>query len=165
MRLGGHFDYRGEMDSAKWVQVMQQVVRNFEADYRIEFLCHGDQEMELAEQVWPSFPRFRPETPSAYFEKCRSAAAAVVNRLHAAVSLSGLGIPCIAIGTDTRLGMTREIGIPSLFAPDVSGETLTQELRTLLNERALRSKELLSCRENTFSAYRSLLQPHLEALG
>ena len=162
MPIGGHFDYLKQIDPSVWLNTVMETLQNLPGDCRAEFICHSRSELDFAQKHWSAFPIHMPENPRAYFRCCEGATAAVVNRLHAAVGLSGLGIPSIAIGTDTRLLMTREIGIPSLFAPEVTTESLIGELRGLLAERETRSQILQQKRTVLFKSYQDILRPYME---
>lgn len=162
MPIGGHFDYMNQVDPNEWLDLLTKNIQNLQKDFKIEFVCHDKKEVNFVSNFWPSYTIHFPKTPSEYFRICAGAHAAIVNRLHAAVGLSGLGIPCIAIGTDTRLLMTKEIGITSLFLPELTYENLNIEIKSLLSNRDSRSEILLSKRETVFEKYRSLLQPFME---
>jgi polysaccharide pyruvyl transferase WcaK-like protein len=163
MPVGGHFDYMKQVNADAWRKVLDDQILKLKNQFKIEFVCHDEKENAYAAANWPSLKRHHPASPSEYFHVCAGAHAAITNRLHAAVGLSGLGIPCIAMGTDTRLLMTQQIGIPSLFVPDVTPENLSSEIHSLLTDREDRSRKLLKKRAEVFERYRTLLQPHLDA--
>jgi len=164
MPIGGHFDYMKQVNPDSWRKILDKQILELKKDFTIEFVCHDAKEASFASSYWPSHTLHQPKTPSEYFQICVGAHAAIVNRLHAAVGLSGLGIPCIAIGTDTRLLMTQNIGIPSLFLPDITHDKLTSEIRELLVDRENRSQLLLEKQAQVFERYRLLLQPYLSSL-
>ena len=161
MPIGGHFDFLNEINPEAWLTTMKTIIASFQNEYEIEFICHNEKEKEFAEKHWPAYLVHYPKNPKDYFTTCAGATVAVVNRLHAAVGLSGLGIPCIAIGTDTRMLMTRELGITTLFAPEVTAENLISELQTLLSNRQKLSKVLLQKRKKVFENYQTILRHHL----
>lgn len=164
MPIGGHFDYMKQVDPDAWRKILSDQILKLKKDFRVEFICHDTKEVNFASSFWPSHTLHHPKTPSEYFHVCVGASAAVVNRLHAAVGLSGLGIPCLAMGTDTRLLMTRQIGIPSLFVPEVTGEGLSSDIEKLMIERENRSRELLEKRARVFESHRNYLQPYLTSI-
>ena len=61
--------------------------------------------------------------------------------------------------------MTQQLGIPTLFAPEVTTVKLQEELTQLLEEREHRSQELQSKREKLFHQYQNLLRPYFEDRG
>ncbi len=164
MPIGGHFDYMKQVDPNAWRKTLDEQILKLKKEFRIEFICHGEKEADFASTHWPAYTHHYPRNPSDYFQICAGAHAALVNRLHAAVGLSGLGIPCIAMGTDTRLLMTHQIGIPSLFVPEVTQERLSAEIQTLLADREHESQRLLENRATVFDRYRVLLHPHLTSV-
>ncbi|MDA3874062.1 MAG: polysaccharide pyruvyl transferase family protein [Kiritimatiellae bacterium] len=164
MPIGGHFDYMKQVDPDAWRKTLDEQIQELKNEFCVEFVCHNENEVAFVSSHWPTFTRHHPREPSEYFRICVGAHAAIVNRLHAAVGLSGLGIPCIAMGTDTRLLMTRQIGIPSLFVPEVTHEQLSAELQKLLADRENESQRLLENRATVFERYRALLHPHLTSV-
>ncbi len=165
MPIGGHFDFLKQIDPNAWLNTVKETIETIPDNYRIEFVCHSDDEVAFAAKHWPHHPIHFPKDPAAYFKLCAGATAGIVNRLHAAVGLSGLGIPCIAVGTDTRMFMTQQLGIPTLFAPEATTVKLQEELTQLLAQREQRSQELQSKREKLFHQYQNLLRPYFEDKG
>jgi hypothetical protein len=163
MPRAGHFDYQQNIRADDWKQSVDHLIQTHRKTFRMRFVCHSQQELDFARTQWPEFEAFRPDSPQAYFEGCQGAVAAVTNRLHAAVGLSGLGIPGIAIGTDTRMLMTQQIGICTLFAPEATPDRLAQELAEILRQRESLSESLSRKREQVMQTYVDLLakQPAL----
>ncbi len=161
MRIGGHFDFQNEINPNEWLKTMNQTIKYFNDNHQIELICHDINEFEFARHHWPELPAHLPANPKQYFELCNGAAAAVVNRLHAAVGMSGLGIPCIAIGTDTRMLMTKQIGIETLFAPEVTTQNLIPKIQSLLKDRDKTAGELLKKRDSVLEKYQNLMKPFI----
>ncbi len=160
----GHFDFKGEMREGSWEETVNQLVHQLRKDFRVQFICHSEREVTYAQTHWPEHEIVRPGNPEEYFLFAQGAFAAVTNRLHAAVGLAGIGIPAIAVGTDTRLEMTRLIGLPSLFAPDLNVDTLQEAVHSLVKEREIRSARLQARRKEVRSHYLNLLKPVLSSL-
>ncbi len=158
MPRAGHFDALRQIDPESWKRSFSEAVRYLEARFTLVFLCHNETELQATHRLWPEHQAVYPQTTSDYFNTVKGAYGGLVNRLHAAVGLAGLGIPSIAVGTDTRMLMTKQIGIETLFAPDVSGTMLVQHLKSLLERRDEISVALLRMREETLSSYTNLLR-------
>ena len=163
MSRAGHFDYLNEIDPAMWRNCFDKVIKKLEGKFNIIFLCHNDSELGAAKNYWPSHKAFYPKSTTEYFNLISGAHAGLVNRLHAAVGLAGLGIPSIAVGTDTRMLMTQRIGIETLFAGDITPDNLDKTVSALLDNREAISRQLLHKREQTMADYTTLLsnQPDL----
>jgi hypothetical protein len=158
MPRAGHFDELRQINPESWQTSFSEAVRHLEARFNLVFLCHNATELQAARTLWPKHRAIFPQTTRDYFEAVKGAYGGLVNRLHAAVGLAGLGIPSIAVGTDTRMLMTKQIGIETLFAPDVTGTILVQHLKSLLERRDEISVALLRMREETLSNYINLLK-------
>ena len=163
MPRAGHFDELRQIDPEAWKTSFCEAVRHLEAHFNLIFLCHNETELQAARDLWPQHRAVFPQTTRDYFNTVKGAYGGLVNRLHAAVGLAGLGIPSIAVGTDTRMLMTKQIGIETLFAPDVAGPMLVHHLERLLERHDEISATLLRMRENTLSGYISLLRSKASA--
>ena len=94
-----------------------------------------------------------PRTPQEYFDQVSGCAAALCNRMHASVGLAGMGIPSMAVGTDTRLLMVRATGLPGLYVKEASVQRLEEGLENLLRFREQWKERLLALRAETWSGY------------
>jgi hypothetical protein len=128
---GGHFDFDGINAAKEWE-------RNFRAVYflikqsglKTGFVCHSASERTWATQLDSAVPILSFSNPKDYFSALSNVKAAFVNRLHAAVGLSGMGVPCITVGTDTRMLMVRQLGITCHWVAELPDpEEISDRLR------------------------------------
>jgi hypothetical protein len=151
MNGAGHFDYENEIESEKWFRQIDALIESYKADHRFLFVCHDDKEFSLAKSRWKSFDVFKASSPSDFFGTVKTAKFGVVNRLHAAVGMAGLGIPCIAVGTDTRMMMASKIGITTIYAG--LEFDLVNKVSELISEAPTTKMELGSKRHFCLSKY------------
>jgi polysaccharide pyruvyl transferase WcaK-like protein len=116
-------------------------------------LAHNAKELTLAAELWPDLPRVCPADTREYFECVRDAAFGVVNRMHASVALAGLGIPSVAVGTDSRNLMVEQLGLPVFYVKDATPERLLATIDEMQHEREKESQRLLALRETTLEEY------------
>lgn len=162
MHGGGHFDLGQEIDAGVWEKTMRQVVTELQKEsWELLFLAHNAKEAELAGRIWPDFPCVLPINQREYFESLRDAAFGVFNRMHASVAAAGIGIPSVAVGTDTRNLMIEALGLPVLYVKDASPSRLRMVIRDLINHRSSEAQRLLKLRQVTFDTYKELLRPFL----
>ena len=140
---------------------MRTVLDRLKPRYRLAFLCHNAKEYELAGALDPSLERILPKTPKEYFEVAARAAGAVCNRLHASVAMAGMGIPSVAIGTDTRLLMVDAVGIPALYVKDATAERVLEEFEAGMERREEVRERLLAASDETWAAYVSAIRTAL----
>jgi hypothetical protein len=150
---GGHYDFGQGVDGDQWRDTMRSLVARLRTRHRVAFLCHSQKELDAASSVADGLPCYLPKTAKEYFTIGSTAKAGVFNRMHASVGLAGLGIPSIAIGTDTRLLMVEHIGLPSLYIKDAGVETMEDKLEGLLLKRAQEKDRLLGLRRDTMRSY------------
>jgi hypothetical protein len=161
---GGHFDWEQHVDAGAWRRTLKDVLGRLKPRHRLAFLCHNRKEYEAAVDLDAAVPRLWPQTPQEYFEAAATAKAALCNRMHAAVGLAGLGIPAIAVGTDTRLLMVAAVGLPCHYVKGLGAEALEEELEGLLAARHDHQERLLTAQDETFHTYATLVTQALAGL-
>jgi len=161
MAGGGHYDWAQAIDSKLWEETLRKTVRHLELQgWQPVLLAHNQKELALAADLWPNLPRTCPASVREYFEVARDAAFGVFNRMHASVALAGLGIPSVAVGTDSRNLMVELTGLPVFYVKDATPDRLIATIEHLQKNRDVESRRLLKLRETTETNYAELLQPY-----
>lgn len=150
---GGHFDWEQQVDAGAWDKILQEVIRRLQRRHRLAFLCHNRKEYEAALDLDVNVPRIWPKTSQEYFQAAATAKAALCNRMHAAVGLAGLGIPAIAIGSDTRLLMVAALGLPNYYVKEANADHIEEQLENLISSRNKEKERLLYMQSETFETY------------
>ena len=150
---GGHFDWEQQVDAGAWDKILQEVIRRLQRRHRLAFLCHNRKEYEAASDLDVNVPRIWPKTSQEYFQAAATAKAALCNRMHAAVGLAGLGIPAIAIGSDTRLLMVAALGLPNYYVKEANADHIEEQLENLISSRNKEKERLLYMQSETFETY------------
>jgi hypothetical protein len=164
MAGGGHYDWGQGIDAKLWEDTMRKTVRHLEhLGWEPLFLAHNLKELALAADIWPNLPRICPASVRDYFEIARDAAFGVVNRLHASVALAGLGIPSLAVGTDSRNLMVELTGLPVFYVKEAALDRIIATIDYLQSHRDLESRRLLALQEATLTEYQDYLRPYLSS--
>jgi hypothetical protein len=164
MSGGGHYDWGQNIVAADWSQTMRRLVDILvQQDWEPLFVAHNREELELATLIWPKLPRALPASSWEYFRLAEGAAFGVFNRMHASVAVAGLGIPSIAVGTDTRNLMVEALGLPVFYVKDATLEKMQVALDRLIAQRDAESTRLLALREQTLREYENILRPFVAA--
>lgn len=150
---GGHYEWGQGIDPAEWTGTARALVGRLKAWHSVAFLCHDKAEFDRAGELDPELPRVWPKTVEEYFRLCSGAGAAVCNRMHAAVGLAGMGIPSVAVGTDTRLLMVDALGLPCFYVTKTNVELLEDAVEGLLSARESERDRLLALRSETWDRY------------
>lgn len=158
MEGGGHYDWGQKIDSSKWRNTLKEFIKKYRSKYKFVFLAHNQREYDLAFQLEPTLDRTWPKTSKEYFDLISNAKTAICNRMHASVAMAGLGIPSIAVGTDTRLKMPELLGLPIFYVKDITLEKLEISFLELLENLSAEKERLKNLQEDTFQKYISLLQ-------
>jgi hypothetical protein len=160
MHGGGHFGWGQGIDPSVWERTMHDVIAQLGAQgWQPLMIAHNEKEIGIARRLWPDLPRTLPAGPLEYFETARDAAFGVFNRMHASVSLAGLGIPSVAVGTDSRNLMVENLGLPVLFVKEATSGRIFTAISELLRCREQESRRLLALREATLRDYEGCLRP------
>lgn len=159
---GGHYDWGQKIDPTVWDKAVSALISKLKKKHKVAMLCHNDAEKNAAVQIAPGLPIILPKTPDEYFSNVSGAKAAVCNRLHASVGMAGLGIPSIAVGTDTRLLMVDAIGVPALYVKDATLEKMNSYLEKILANREAESRRLLALRAQVWHQYVELVKKSLK---
>lgn len=163
MRKGTHFDFEQGIDEADWEKTMRKLVSAVKRRHRIAFICHNEEEWNLAERIDGTAPRFLPRTVADYLRVASRGVAGLFNRMHAAVGFAGLGIPSIGVGGDSRMLMVDALGLPTTFVKTARFEPLEDILEGLIRARREEQERLLALQERTVSAYARVVEAALGA--
>jgi hypothetical protein len=163
MHGAGHYDCGQEIDAEVWRDTVLDLIGRLKGRHRLAFLCHNRTEFELAKALDHELPRLWPRNTSEYFQVVSQAAAAVCNRMHASVALAGIGVPSVAICTDTRLLMVEAIGLPCFYVKDTSPGMLEHAVEDLLAHRRHEAERLSALRAGVRAAYSGVIAGSLES--
>jgi polysaccharide pyruvyl transferase WcaK-like protein len=158
MAGGGHFDWDQEVNKARWEGIIRELIDRLSRRHRVALLCHDRKEYDLAGALNPSLERIWPKDPAEYGRLVANAKTAVCNRMHASVFMSGLGIPSVAVCTDTRLIMVQEFGLPGLYVKDVDVDRLEDQVERFVRTRSEERERLLSLKKSTLNSYVTAIQ-------
>jgi hypothetical protein len=153
MHGGGHYDWDQGIDPYTWRSTTHDLIKHLKKRHRLAFLCHDETEYKMAYDLAPTLPRLYPSSPQEYFTVTCEAKIAICNRMHASVALAGIGIPSIAVGTDTRLLMVHALGLPCYYVKDTSVEILEEEIEKLMLQRRQEYERLRVLRLETWNEY------------
>lgn len=158
MRGAGHYDWDQGVNATAWEDLVIDLIKRVRARHSVAFLCHNTTEIDLAAALDSSIPRIVPKSAADYAAMVSSAKAALCNRMHAAVALAGLGIPSIAVGTDSRMLMVDAIGLPTAYAKECTADWLEDQIEDLILCRNSERERLTGLRSSTHDRYVDALQ-------
>ena len=154
---GANEDWGQKVDVALWTNIIRELVQRMSRRHELAFICHNDKEASLSKAVAPSVPVYQPRDIAEYGRVISNAKAALVSRVHAAIPLAGIGVPSITVGTDTRLGTVKLMGLEGIFVKEASVEYLEDRLEHLMAIGSAEAERLRDVREKTIFAYRDLI--------
>ncbi|MBN2106046.1 MAG: polysaccharide pyruvyl transferase family protein [Deltaproteobacteria bacterium] len=161
MAGGGHYAWNQEIDNRAWEKTVKSLIARLSKRHKLAFLCHDEQEFCLTKKLAPELPVFFPKSSREYLQCVSGAMFAVCNRMHASVAMAGLGIPSIAICTDTRLLMVSQIGLATHYVKDVTADGIEDEAENGLKSLRSEQDRLLALQSRTWERYTSAVKEAL----
>ncbi|MEI7766673.1 MAG: hypothetical protein WCJ97_04445, partial [Phycisphaerae bacterium] len=118
------------------------------------WIAHNEAEKTLAQSLAKDDQVIMPRDPMEYFSATNRGTVSLCNRLHASVALAGMGIPGVAIGTDTRLLMVENLGQHALYVKDAcDADYLYQKTMDCIVNRNTKRENLLKLSRDTLAVY------------
>lgn len=161
MKGGGHYDWRQNIEPATWEIAVKTLIDRLKSRHELAFLCHNEEEYNLASCLAPELRRFWPKSISEYYGMIKNTKAAICNRMHASVALAGLGIPSVSVCTDTRLLMVEALGLPCFYVKEADAGILEYELEMLIKNSEKEKERLLELRAGTWDQYVKIIQQNI----
>lgn len=157
MHGGGHYHWNQEINPSKWFETVRVLIERLKKRHKVLFLCHNRKEHDLACLLDSSIPRIWPRKVNTYFDFLPQAKVALCNRMHASVALASLGIPSVAVGTDTRMLMVKALGLPILYVKETDVDLIEGLLEDGVKHFYQERERLLSLKEKTLNDYINLV--------
>jgi len=161
MKGGGHFKWDQKIDDLVWQNKTNELIKRLENKHKLIFICHNEEDLKISKKLNSEIPAFMPRTAEEYVSLTSRASAAICNRMHASVFLAGIGIPSIAVCTDTRLYMIENIGLPNYYVNDVNVELLEYILEELVSKTKIEEERLMELKRISKISYQNYIEEHL----
>lgn len=159
MPIGGHYDFRQNIDSQRWTKIFQAFHADLSSRYPVLLVCHNNVEFKAAGRFFPGSRRFIGASSREYLECYSRARFFLGNRVHGAFAVAGFGRPGFVIGSDSRARMMNEIGLKSLFVSDVDYTLLLDICKNLEAEACRYPERYADIRNSAFKEYLRILDP------
>lgn len=115
----------------RWKRVFLALFEHVRARYTVKVVCHAEHDVESIRGMVDDKYVF---TSNSYEEVLRlyaRCARGVFNRVHAGMVVASFGRPALVVGTDTRMGMMEQVGLPFRPVDDVTAESLIEEFESM----------------------------------
>lgn len=160
MPKGGHYDFSVGLATGSWIVRLHTLLEELRLVGRILFLCHDREEEEFAAQFASGGERvFRAAAYRDYLDIFPVLTAIFANRVHAAVTAAGFGIPAMIAGSDTRARIGEWIGLRVFEARTLDPAEAAAGMAELVRNRGRESERLRVLRQETVKRYSALLEP------
>jgi hypothetical protein len=164
MELGGHYMLKPENDPKRWSDVVLATLAKLRQRYKLLFVAHDEAERKfLAYCNTPQEMIFFSGDYRDYLSLYSRVGGIVANRVHGAVCVAGFGRPAVIVGTDSRIGIARPIGIAATDSAEVTPEWIVDALGEQTGRRGELMEERMELRESSARRYAALIRERLAA--
>ena len=164
MELGGHYLLKPENDPKRWSDLILQTLPRLRERYELVFVAHDEAEVRFLRHCnYPHEQIFHSPDYRDYLSLYSRVGGIVANRVHAAVCVAGFGRPAVVLGTDSRIGICRPIGIPAIDTGEATSDWIVDSINEQMDRRDELMAERLALREDTAGQYAALIRQRLAA--
>lgn len=162
MPSAGHYEFDQNIDARKWQNVFVSLYHEFARHDEVVIVCHNHNELRATKRILNDANIFYASNDyRAYIEFYSHAKFGIVNRVHSAFLMAGLGKPSIIVGNDTRAKMADLINIENFFVNEVYLEFLRDKANKLAEEINSFRDEVFDTKEKSQEKYLELLKGSL----
>ena len=164
MPKGGHFEFQENRGALNWARRLHDMLRTLRREGHLLFICHSIDEKHFAEMFAVGNERiFYSPNFRDYFDVFRMLSCTFSNRVHAAVTAAGFGVPGLIAGTDTRVQIGQWLGLEVVHSPELVPDEAAGMIVDLLKDRRKHRERLLCLRDEVEARYLNLLAPIVES--
>lgn len=162
MELGGHYLLKPENDPKRWSNLILETLPRLRVRYKLAFVAHDEAEVRFLRHCnYPHEMIFYSNDWRDYLSFYSRVGGIVANRVHAAVCVAGFGRPAVVLGTDSRIGICRPIGIPAIDTSEATSDWILDSINEQMDRRDELMTERLALREDTARQYAALIRERL----
>ncbi len=159
MPLGGHYRLDAELDPLRWMETLDRLVQLLRQRGDLLFICHDEEEARLAQVLRaPGELIFHAPSFRDYLDLLPRLHVLFANRIHAAVTAAGFGVPALLAGNDSRARIGEWIGLTVERSASLDADQVAAQLECRMQERAEESVRLRRLRQETIERYVFLMQ-------
>jgi hypothetical protein len=154
MPHGGHFQLDADFSEGEWLGQCCELLRELRSLGHVMFIAHDRTEFEFLKALRnPGETVFFDAHWRAYLDAYTQCSMVVANRVHGAVCASGLGVPSLIMGNDTRAFIGEFIKLPVFHAGIDQISRVVSAASSLHLMRRDESERLLAFRDDVLRQY------------
>jgi len=150
---GAHYTLGQAIDFEGWEKTFLSVYRDLSQCYRVVVMCHSPSEVIKARALLPEADTFFSADYRDYLHMYARARIGVLNRVHGAVVMAGLGRPAVVVGNDSRARMAELIGLPTYYVNGVTREEIDGQIADFDAHPDAWSERLMAVKDNARRQY------------
>jgi hypothetical protein len=154
MRDAGHHLIKPANDPARWHLTVQTVLPELRKRHHLLFVAHDAAEAEYQRQLVQGGEMvFFSNDYRDYLALYATVQGIFANRVHGGVCVAGFGRPAVLVGTDSRVGIARPIGIPAIDEAHVTPDWILQSVAEQFSRGNDVYRERMKLRESSAQHY------------
>jgi len=157
MEGGAHYTLGQEIDSEGWRRTFCTIYESLNRQYPVVVMCHSPGEVLRVRSLLPEADTFFSLHYEDYLRMYAKARFGVLNRVHGAMVLAGLGRPAVVVGNDSRGRMCELMHLPVSFVNDATPEGLLAHCADFADQPEAWSDRLLATKSVCRAQYLRLL--------
>ena len=154
MRDAGHHLVKPSNDPARWRTTLEAVLPELRKRHHLLFVAHDAAEAEYQRQFAQGGEMvFLSNDFRDYLALYATVQCIFANRVHGAVCVAGFGRPAVIVGTASRVGIARPIGIPAIDEAKVTAEWILKSVQEQFSRGNEIYQERMKLRETSARRY------------
>jgi len=158
MEGGAHYTLGQEIDFENWRCTFRAIYEFLSKQYPVVVMCHSPGEVLSVRSLLPESDTFFSPNYEDYLRMYAKSRFGVLNRVHGAMVLAGLGRPAIVVGNDSRSRMGELMHLPVSFVNDATPENLLAHCADFAAQPEAWSDKLLATKSASRLQYLHLLE-------
>jgi hypothetical protein len=158
MKGGGHYGLGQPIDTGRWESTFFEVFDKIRQKHNVVIVLHNSKEYREVEHKVDRKFLFISKDYRDYLEVYSRGRVGIFNRVHAGLALASFCRPSLIIGTDTRVRMAEQMGLPHYFVNDVNAHILLDEFNKLVNNLPAEIDKLRAIKEMAKAKYLELFK-------
>lgn len=159
---GAHYTLGQDIDFDGWEKIFLAVYEDLRKRHSVVVMCHSPGEALKVRALLPEADTFFSTDYADYLRMYAKASFGVLNRVHGAMVMAGMGRPAVVVGNDSRARMAELMGLPTYFVNEVTQARLRDHIADFEARPDEWSDKLMAIKADARKQYLQLLGGALE---
>ncbi len=159
---GAHYTLGQKVDFEGWERTFLALYEDLRKRHSVVVMCHSPSEVLKVRAMLPDAETFFSTDYTAYLRMYAKASFGILNRVHGAMVMAGMGKPAVVVGNDSRAKMAEMMGLPIYFVNDATQAQLNEHIANFEAHADAWFERLMSKKAKARQEYLRLIGDALE---